>query len=178
MDQAAVFEQAVCHPSRVLFLDVPDDIMTKRLLHRGLTSGRGDDNAETIKHRLKTFHDQSLPVIDRYSAEGKVALIDGTGTVAQVSEATDAEFRTRVVVLSGGAHSNTVAYGRQLAARFGYILLSVQSLIDAEIALGSARGKALEQLIKVSTMSCCETVASGLLWLPALLATGGQLAAQ
>jgi adenylate kinase family enzyme len=29
--------------------------MEKRLLHRGQTSGRADDNAETIKKRFATF---------------------------------------------------------------------------------------------------------------------------
>ena len=47
--------------------------MTKRLLHRGQTSGRVDDNEATIKNRLKTFHDQTLPVLDLYEKQGKVA---------------------------------------------------------------------------------------------------------
>jgi len=47
--------------------------MTKRLLHRGQTSGRVDDNEETIKNRLKTFHNQTLPVLDLYEKQGKVA---------------------------------------------------------------------------------------------------------
>lgn len=47
--------------------------MTKRLLHRGQTSGRVDDNEETIKHRLKTFHDQTFPVLDLYEKQGKLA---------------------------------------------------------------------------------------------------------
>jgi len=47
--------------------------MTKRLLHRGQTSGRVDDNAETIKNRLQTFHNQTLPVLDLYQKQNKVA---------------------------------------------------------------------------------------------------------
>ena len=47
--------------------------MTKRLLHRGQTSGRVDDNAETIKNRLTTFHNQTLPVLDLYGKQNKVA---------------------------------------------------------------------------------------------------------
>jgi hypothetical protein len=47
--------------------------MTKRLLHRGQTSGRVDDNAETIKNRLTTFHNQTLPVLDLYEKQGKLA---------------------------------------------------------------------------------------------------------
>ena len=151
IDQAAVFEEAVCHPNKVLFFDVPDDVLIKRLLHRGLTSGRADDNAETIKHRLHTFHNQSEPVIDRYSAEGKVALIDGTGTIGQVSEATDSEFRSEFFVISGSGSNGAAvtSYGQRLGDRFGYVFLSVPALVDAEIRLGSPQGKRLEQLQKV-----------------------------
>jgi adenylate kinase family enzyme len=47
--------------------------MTKRLLHRGQTSGRDDDNEETIKKRLKTFHNQTIPVLDLYERQDKIA---------------------------------------------------------------------------------------------------------
>ncbi|KAH8032868.1 hypothetical protein HPB51_003251 [Rhipicephalus microplus] len=40
--------------------------MHARLLKRGLTSGRVDDNEETIVKRIKTFHVESEPVLDKY----------------------------------------------------------------------------------------------------------------
>ena len=40
--------------------------MTERLLKRGQSSGRVDDNVETIKKRLDTFHKHSKPVIEAY----------------------------------------------------------------------------------------------------------------
>jgi adenylate kinase len=46
--------------------------MTERLLNRGKTSGRVDDNEETIKSRLQTFHNQTKPVIDYYEEQNKV----------------------------------------------------------------------------------------------------------
>lgn len=46
--------------------------MKKRLLHRALTSGRIDDNEETIKKRLKTFHTQTVPVLDFYEKQSKL----------------------------------------------------------------------------------------------------------
>ena len=47
--------------------------MTKRLLHRGQTSGGVGDNEATSKNRLQTFHNQALPVLDLYQKQGKVA---------------------------------------------------------------------------------------------------------
>ena len=50
--------------------------MKKRLLHRGQSSGRVDDNEETIKQRLKTFHDVTSPVIDYYGKQNKLRRVD------------------------------------------------------------------------------------------------------
>ena len=49
--------------------------MTKRLLGRAATSGRADDNEETIKKRLVTFHSVTTPVIDHYTKSGKVKTV-------------------------------------------------------------------------------------------------------
>ena len=42
--------------------------MISRLLNRGKTSGRVDDNEETIKKRLQTFHKHTKPVLDAYKS--------------------------------------------------------------------------------------------------------------
>ena len=41
--------------------------MVERLLNRAKTSGRVDDNEETIKKRLKTFEKQTLPVLEVFN---------------------------------------------------------------------------------------------------------------
>ena len=46
--------------------------MTERLLGRAKSSGRVDDNESTIKKRLKTFEEQTLPVLDVYDKQGKL----------------------------------------------------------------------------------------------------------
>lgn len=43
----------VCPGSAVLFLTCPEDVLLQRLLERGKTSGREDDNAESIKKRFR-----------------------------------------------------------------------------------------------------------------------------
>ncbi|XP_054166434.1 adenylate kinase isoenzyme 1-like [Oppia nitens] len=63
-DQAISFERDVTPCDMVLYFDCSDEEMTKRLLSRGQTSGRSDDNADTIRDRLKTFHKHSQPVVD------------------------------------------------------------------------------------------------------------------
>lgn len=50
--------------------------MKDRLLKRGESSGRVDDNEETIKKRLETFHDVTKPVIDYYEKQNKLKRIN------------------------------------------------------------------------------------------------------
>ena len=56
----------------VLFLDCPEDVMTGRLLERGLTSGRNDDSLDVIRKRFVTFREESMPIVDMYEKQGKV----------------------------------------------------------------------------------------------------------
>ena len=58
--------------SLVLYIEASDETMKKRLMHRGQSSGRVDDNEETIKHRLQTFHEHTKPVIDYYGKQNKL----------------------------------------------------------------------------------------------------------
>ncbi len=62
----------------VLFYDCPEKVMEGRLLERGKTSGRADDNAESIRKRFRTFVETSMPVVRHYEAEGKVVKVDST----------------------------------------------------------------------------------------------------
>jgi UMP-CMP kinase len=78
MDQALKFEESVCPAKFVLFFDVPEEVMQQRLLKRGETSGRSDDNKESIKKRFKTFVETSMPVVDYYEKQGRVVKIKAT----------------------------------------------------------------------------------------------------
>lgn len=50
--------------------------MLERLLDRGKTSGRADDNIESIKKRFKTFEDTSMPVVNEFRQEKRVVEVD------------------------------------------------------------------------------------------------------
>ncbi|XP_055951093.1 adenylate kinase isoenzyme 1-like isoform X2 [Argiope bruennichi] len=80
--QAVDFEKQVSKCSFLLFFDVPDEVMKERLLHRGKTSGRADDNEETIAKRILTFHNHTQPILDHYG--DKVKKIPATGTVDEI----------------------------------------------------------------------------------------------
>ena len=84
LDQAECFEQMVKPCEKVLFFDCPEEEMERRLLKRGETSGRSDDNADTIRKRFRTFVEQSLPVMDHYEQQAKVFKISAVPTPDQV----------------------------------------------------------------------------------------------
>eukprot|EP01027_Heterolobosea_sp_BB2_P027024 GEZU01042201.1.p1 GENE.GEZU01042201.1~~GEZU01042201.1.p1 ORF type:complete len:242 (+),score=90.28 GEZU01042201.1:100-825(+) len=76
MKQALDFERQVTPCKFVLFFECSEEVMEKRLLKRGETSGRTDDNAESIKKRFRTYIHQTMPVIEYFSALDKVKRID------------------------------------------------------------------------------------------------------
>ena len=86
MDQAIRFEEAVCPSKFILFFDCPEDVMTQRLLNRGKSSGRADDNEESIKKRFKTFTETSMPVVDYFEQEHKVVNIKAVKQAEEIYE--------------------------------------------------------------------------------------------
>jgi len=64
--QGVEFEKDIGPCSQILYFELSNETMTKRLLKRAETSGRADDNMETIKKRLNTFRTHSEPVVDAY----------------------------------------------------------------------------------------------------------------
>jgi len=58
-----------------LFFDCAEEVMEKRLLARGETSGRSDDNLESIRKRFKVFLDSTMPIVDSYREIGKLRII-------------------------------------------------------------------------------------------------------
>ncbi|KAK9467631.1 adenylate kinase-domain-containing protein [Lipomyces arxii] len=72
MDQAIKFEEDVAVSEFTLYFDCSEEVMLQRLLKRGETSGRSDDNIESIRKRFKTFVETSMPVVDYYRKMNKV----------------------------------------------------------------------------------------------------------
>ncbi|KAK3837445.1 MAG: adenylate kinase-domain-containing protein [Linnemannia gamsii] len=72
MDQALKFEEAVVPSKFILYFECPEEVMLKRLMKRGETSGRADDNIESITKRFRVFTETSYPVIEHYNKSGKV----------------------------------------------------------------------------------------------------------
>lgn len=84
LDQGTRFEEEVAAVECVLYFEVEDATMKARLLKRAETSGRVDDNEETIAKRLKTFHEHTEPVIGYYTTKDKVCKINAEGEIDDI----------------------------------------------------------------------------------------------
>ena len=71
-----------------LFYDCPEEELEKRLLKRGETSGRDDDNIESIKKRFRTFRETSMPVVEWFEARGQLRKVSSAQGVEEVWAAT------------------------------------------------------------------------------------------
>lgn len=81
-NRASFESQTGIQPELVLFFDCPEEVMERRLL--GRNEGRTDDNIDTIRKRFKVFLESSLPVIQHYDKEGRVARINADRDAAQI----------------------------------------------------------------------------------------------
>ncbi|MEP7278669.1 MAG: adenylate kinase [Bacteroidota bacterium] len=69
----------------VLALKVSEEELVKRLLNRGLTSGRSDDSKEdVIRARIIEYHNKTSAVADYYNQFNKVVLVKGEGNVEEI----------------------------------------------------------------------------------------------
>ncbi|MDE6792810.1 MAG: adenylate kinase, partial [Muribaculaceae bacterium] len=71
----------------VVGLEVPEEELIERMLNRGKETGRADDNPETIKKRLDVYRNQTSPLKDYYSVNGKYLPINGAGNVDDIFSA-------------------------------------------------------------------------------------------
>ncbi len=81
-DMLSDFDTSV---SGMIALDVPDEELKKRLLERGKTSGRADDqNDEKISNRIRVYKEETLPVAAFYKKKNKLNLVHGVGSIQDI----------------------------------------------------------------------------------------------
>ena len=70
----------------MIALEVDDEILVKRLLERGKTSGRADDADESIiRNRVKEYYDKTAILKDYYADQNKYFGVDGVGSIDDIT---------------------------------------------------------------------------------------------
>lgn len=73
--------------SATLALDVDDDLLLERLVNRGKTSGRVDDqDEEKIRNRFEEYNNKTAPLRDFYEALGKFHSVNGIGSINEITQ--------------------------------------------------------------------------------------------
>ena len=79
LDKLLEFKHTQIH--LVLSLEVPETELITRLVKRGETSGRSDDNEEIITSRIKEYYAKTEPVAGHYEVQGKLERIKGDNSI-------------------------------------------------------------------------------------------------
>ncbi len=99
LDQAqAAYAWATEHGltfSAVVHLAVPDAELERRLLERGRLTGRSDDTADTIRHRLVQYRTTTDPLLEFYRKRQILVDVDGSGPIPEVTQRIRAALEAR-----------------------------------------------------------------------------------
>ncbi len=67
-------------------LEADDEVLVQRLLERGKTSGRADDQDEAlIRNRYQEYNEKTAPLIEYYKAQGKFHAVNGIGEISEIT---------------------------------------------------------------------------------------------
>lgn len=136
----------------LISLSVPEEESVSRLLKRGKTSGRSDDNEAVIRNRLHEYAEKTLPVMRFYRDRGIVQEVDGTASIDAVHGAVaayvDRELSKRLltIVLFGHPGSGRGSQGKALAKEFGLEYVATGAMLEEEVRSGSPLGARINAL--------------------------------
>jgi len=82
LDKLLDFKEIII--DKVLALNVTEEELVKRIVHRGKTSGRVDDNEATIRQRITEYENKTAPVAAFYQKQNKLVNIAGEGSVDEI----------------------------------------------------------------------------------------------
>ncbi|CAJ0591611.1 unnamed protein product [Cylicocyclus nassatus] len=179
--QGEQFENEIQEAKAVIYFEVSDDILVQRLLHRAKTSGRADDNMDTIKKRLATFSNATTPVVDYYQKKNKLITIPAYGTIDEIFGVVEKhldqlmgikEFLERkpidltplknahvpIFFIVGGPGSGKGTQCEKIVQKYGLSHLSSGDLLRDEVASGSPRGAQLSKIMEEGKLVPLEVV--------------------
>ncbi|CAF1446892.1 unnamed protein product [Adineta ricciae] len=179
VDQGIEFEQNVAECNVLIYLDVPEDVMARRLIKRGESSGRKDDTEQIIRKRLQTFHDETKPILGHYGKQGKLITIDANRPIEEVSEdliealsglmgqqqvvLPDRSYmeklkNKKIIFVVGGPGSGKGTQCERIVQKYGFTHLSTGDLLRDAVQSKSERGEQLNALMKEGKLVPMEVV--------------------
>ncbi|WP_461631659.1 adenylate kinase [Labilibaculum euxinus] len=136
----------------LISLEVDEEVSVSRLLNRGKTSGRADDNEVVIRNRLKEYNDKTLPVLQFYKDKGVYFGLKGDQSIEEVNLSIQKIIKDELskslfnLVLFGYPGSGRGSQGIALAKKYDLEYLATGQMLDQEIQKGTEIGKRIIDL--------------------------------
>lgn len=131
----------------LISIEVPEEESVTRLLNRGKTSGRSDDNETVIRNRLKEYYEKTIPVLQFYKEKGIYFEVDGRNGIEdvkiEIKNIVKQELSRSLIniVLFGYPGSGRSSQGRALAKQFDLEFISTGELLVKEVYENTPIGK-------------------------------------
>ena len=131
-------------------LKVDQDLSIERLLSRGKTSGRADDNKSVITKRLEEYNEKTHPVLEYYREKEILHDVDGNESIESVTTQIETIVKNEMknslynVVLFGYPGSGRGSHGVALAEEFGLEYIATGPMLHEEIENKSEIGLKIE----------------------------------
>ena len=137
----------------MISLEVPREELIHRLVERGKSSGRSDDNEEIIKFRLLEYENKTSPVKGYYQERNLYFPINGVGPIPEIFDRLNKVIEMTLqkewfnLVLSGPPGSGKGTQGNMLAQKFNLYYISTGSLLRKEVKADSELGNKVKEYI-------------------------------
>lgn len=136
----------------LISLEVPEEESVRRLLKRGESSGRSDDNEVVIRNRLKEYREKTLPVLKFYKDKGVCFDVDSTKEIPEVKKSIESIIQNELskrllnIVLFGYPGSGRGSQGKAIAKKYGLEYIATGPMLGEEIEKDTEIGKQIKAL--------------------------------
>jgi adenylate kinase len=136
----------------LISIEVSEEESVKRLLLRGETSGRSDDNEVVIRNRLKEYKDKTLPILKFYKEKGNYFPVNGLQSIKEVTndvvDIINNELSKKLlnIAMFGYPGSGRGSLGKAIAEKYNLEFVSTGKMLEEEIDKNTDIGKTVKQL--------------------------------
>lgn len=136
----------------LISLEVDEEESVKRLLKRGKSSGRTDDNETVIRNRLSEYKEKTLPVLGFYKEKGIYSGVDSSKPIPTVRKniqkiiVEELSKRLLNIVLFGYPGSGRGSQGKAVAKKYGLEYVATGPMLGEEIEKNTEIGKQIKSI--------------------------------
>lgn len=136
----------------LISIEVPEEESVERLLSRGRSSGRLDDNDTVIRTRLREYSEKTLPVLNFFKQKGVYTAVNGLQTIDKVTQDIEQAVNDELskslinIVLFGYPGSGKGTLGKRLAAKYNLEFISTGLMLDEEVRNETEIGKQIKTI--------------------------------